>query len=748
MAFAITGREALPPNPPDPRNNARTDFPPLRTNQRNQTHKHGTAGAFTRFTRYLEINFGNSDRRHINPYKIVEDIVKATGEKPRELTGSSKSKLTLQTRSADQTSKCLNITTLGGEQCQIRPHPFHNTTKGMIRLRQYDIEDMEEFRERLLDQYDIQSIEKATFIRCRPGESAYIITFNEEMVPYSVYVPGEVADTVVQPFGTRPMQCKQCQEYGHTAKHCRSLDPRCRKCAEVGHQEKDCTADTAKCHHCNEAHVAGFPQCPKHKEEQLVLDIVQKQKVTYQRARQQINEKPITRTNTSATTPRFPSLFDITMPKGTKRRTNPWFVEKCIRDLTGKMPRSCRGKPGTEDTFTVEVSSAEEARLINTMQVIGLHKVDVQRNDTHNVQKALIYIQGYDLVDFDEYKIGLQSQYGIVSVEHAQWIKTRNNRAQALLLGFQGEMPNYLDIPGESMKTPVHEYKRLPNLCKKCLEYGHSQRVCRETAEKCINCTSEEHKFPPCDLVPRCCHCTQTHRTGDKNCQRFKVEQEVIAIQARSRVSRNQAYIIYNREHPNANTNYAAAVAVPISYKKPTFQKPPIPNTNSKEETVHLDQSTPTKTTPEQCTSGNQFHALVSHNDEEPNVSKLKEKYENEFLKRKAKSPAEREENQKKKSKCDESEPTEGKFKNFSRSLSRNYRRHEDDKKDKSVHRRSRSRSKRSREESNRDLSESRSRYSKIDGRNRSETEKDLGNELDKRGRSRRTESTSNLKDK
>ena len=534
------------------------DFPSLEdSNKKNEISR--TA----RFIRHLELQFLITDRRQVNPFSVKKELEKISGDKIKSLVGTSKYKLNIETRSAEQTNKCLRITKLCGSNCKISPHPTFNTSKGLIRIKSFDIDDMDEFKHHLSEQHDIEKIEKAPFIRSRMNATSYIITFNSEKLPYSVYIPGEVTDTVVQSFNSRPMLCKNCQEYGHTAKRCRNEEPRCRQCAQKGHKSENCTANHPKCHHCNEDHAAGAKNCTKEKEEQKLLDIVQKEKVTFQRARQILNPVPVSRQLTPKTTP-FASMFNVTLPKGCKRQLkNPWIVEKAIKEHTGKTPRKCRGSPQDEDTFVIEVASLEESRKMSTLRKIGDHEVTVQVNNNQNLQKGLIYIQGYDMLEFDDYKAELINENNLVGAEHATWITTRDSRTQVIIVTFKEDLPKYMDIPGETMRTVVHEYKRLPNHCKKCLNYGHSKRVCREDEPKCLNCTSMEHTFPPCDEQPQCLHCSQQHRTGDKRCQQYKVEEEILAIQAKSLVSRLQAQIIYRREHLEShNSNYAAAVAI------------------------------------------------------------------------------------------------------------------------------------------------------------------------------------------
>ena len=205
-----------PPEPPDRLVNQKQDFPPLVGRTMLQTTSLGAIFNQKKYAKFLEIDFGQAERRHVNPYRIIDNIEQITSEKPKELSGLSKHKLTLKTCSKEQTEKCLAIKSLAEVPCTVRLHPHHNTCRGLIRLKQYDLEDMDEFKENLMDQYDICKVEKADFIKSRNGETSYIITFNEEKLPYSVYIPGELADSMVQPFGSRPMLCKNCFSYGHT----------------------------------------------------------------------------------------------------------------------------------------------------------------------------------------------------------------------------------------------------------------------------------------------------------------------------------------------------------------------------------------------------------------------------------------------------------------------------------------------------------------------------------------------------
>ena len=66
--------------------------------------------------------------------------------------------------------------------------------------------------------------------------------------------------------------------------------------------------------------------------------------------------------------------------------------------------------------------------------------VQVSVNTARNVNKGLIYIYGYNMVDFETFKSGLAAQYGLTSIVPATWIKQRSdNSAKLLLLTFPNE---------------------------------------------------------------------------------------------------------------------------------------------------------------------------------------------------------------------------------------------------------------------------------------------------------------------
>ena len=529
----------------------------------------------TLFKRFYTVRFEDIDRRDVNPYEILEEINKITGENAVSLTGSNKSSLTLQVKSTTQANKCLEISSLMQNPCTITPHNKFNQSKGLIFVKEFDIEDVEEFKTELQRSYNIIEIEAANFIKTRNSSQAFIITFGSEAPPYEIYIPGERSDTLVAPYHQRPMMCRNCQEYAHTAKWC-SGDARCKRCAQEGHTHQECQAELPCCYHCQETHEAGSKECPKWQKEQKIIETVENKKVTFQRARQIVeNDAQVS----VIRGPKFNSFFDCILPsEEQKRKLKPWVLEKHIEQHIGSKPRSIRTK--NSSTFTVEIGTQAESRAMYTLSSIGGIPTKVTVNSDSNLTKGLIYVHGYSMLNFNKYKEGLQKQYGLANVEEAPWIKPRRNSSgKPLIISFRSDPPEYLNIPGEMCLTKVYEYVRTPMQCANCLEYGHPKRICQDT-QRCPNC-AESHEVEPtnvCTKDPSCFHCGLGHKTGNKQCIEYRFEKEVLAIQSKSRVSKAQARIILNQENPNFRTmNFAETVKSnlpePSSSKKNQLQK-------------------------------------------------------------------------------------------------------------------------------------------------------------------------------
>ena len=151
------------------------------------------------------------------------------------------------------------------------------------------------------------------------------------------------------------------------------------------------------------------------------------------------------------------------MAEAEKRQFSPWLLERSISDFLGSKPKSIRSKNQT--TFTIEVQNETQSKKIQSLQMLNGKSIELSINKNIQVQKGLVYIYGYDMNNFQDYKSSMMNDLGVMNVEEATWIKPRNKFATALPLSFKESVPNYIDIPGEQAKTKVFLYKDKPQIC-------------------------------------------------------------------------------------------------------------------------------------------------------------------------------------------------------------------------------------------------------------------------------------------
>ena len=523
----------------------------------------------------LKINA--SQKRQINPYEIIEAVETKTGCKPKSVTGYNALSFTIEVRDDDQGIKLENKLKIMGSDLEVCPHPFFNKTRGLVYIEDTQIDDVEEFQSFLKDRIDnLTHVSRAHFIKPRnPTTQVFILEFSQDTLPHSVYIPGERKDSTIYKLRNKPLVCNKCLQYGHPQKYCRATSEKCRRCAEDGHDSKACPATSPKCVHCEGVHEACHRDCPSQQKQEKLLEIQQSHKVTPRRARQILeNKDECIRQGTKQISVTFNAFFDIAIEKTQKRSFTPWLLEKCLTGAIGQRPKSVRSKNDT--TLIVEVSSEQQGKKLLTLKTLNNIPIKVEISSTRRLKKALVYIYNYDLSDFPKFRESLKNDLGVGDVELTPWIKPRNNLSKPLLISFYDDVPMFISIPGEQAKTQVYPYKDRPQICKKCTKFYHGEKHCADE-ERCARCSEEGHRADRCNADPMICpHCSGNHMAGNKNCVELRKQEEILAIQSNERVSRQQAFVIYMRNHPNPNMNYAGAVATPLAPSSSKSTLPPV----------------------------------------------------------------------------------------------------------------------------------------------------------------------------
>ena len=358
----------------------------------------------------------------------------------------------------------------------------------------------------------------------------------------------------------------QMSEIWTHREECRTEQPViCKRCSEPGHTVSECEADLPKCVHCEDSHTAGARNSPRQIRECELLRIQSTHKTSFRRAIQIENGDEVV----DVPYEKLPDIFTIKMLAEQKKNLKPWDIERFFKDLLDENPSELRSI--SDSAYLIKVTSQPQKHKIMQLKNILNTPVTILTGSALR-PRGLIYITEYDLSSFESFKLKLMETLPVSEIVQATWIKSRNNRSFPLLLTFnRSEIPTYLSIPGEQALTKVYAYKNKPLLCQKCLAYGHSGSRCVQNV-RCARCNSEGHQRDECDGEDvQCYHCNETHITGSKLCPRYKLEEEILAIQQKKCISRNQARLFLENNNPKLITmNFKNAIL--NSTKKPKLQ--------------------------------------------------------------------------------------------------------------------------------------------------------------------------------
>lgn len=95
----------------------------------------------------------------------------------------------------------------------------------------------------------------------------------------------------VEALTPRPLQCRNCWRFGHSANACRS-SLRCANCGGA-HAASNCQVDNCRCCLCDGAHTATDNSCPARERETQILDIMEKRRCSRSEATSFIKEREV-----------------------------------------------------------------------------------------------------------------------------------------------------------------------------------------------------------------------------------------------------------------------------------------------------------------------------------------------------------------------------------------------------------------------------------------------------------------------
>ena len=215
----------------------------------------------------------------------------------------------------------------------------------------------------------------------------------------------------------------------------------------------------------------------------------------------------------------------------------------------------------------------------------------VKAHKTFNTSKGCVFNR--DLHEFSEEEILNMSP------PHVQNVVKMKGESKMVLFTFNTQIPpDHITIGPEALT--VRPFTERPLQCFVCFEFGHSKKNCRNPA-RCGRCSSIEHSTANCKDDHFCFHCRANHSVNSRQCETYKLEQEVVLTANAQRVSLGMARSMLQMRKGRGEPSPAFSAVVKRAKKNVSPQEKPQPAKAPK-----MAKSSRAKT------SGNRFAPLVS----------------------------------------------------------------------------------------------------------------------------------------
>lgn len=182
-----------------------------------------------------------------------------------------------------QADRALKMTTWVDVPVKASPHRSLNSSKGVIRCRDFrDCDDVE-----VLDALRSQGVTTVKHIMSKKNgktepTNTFIVTFNLPTPPK--FVKAAYMNLPVEPFIPNPLRCYNCQGFGHGQSTCKRKAV-CARCGLEGHSDNDCH-EQPHCVNCSGPHPSFSKECPEWIKQRSIVQIKTEKNISFNEAKQ------------------------------------------------------------------------------------------------------------------------------------------------------------------------------------------------------------------------------------------------------------------------------------------------------------------------------------------------------------------------------------------------------------------------------------------------------------------------------
>ena len=254
--------------------------------------------------------------------------------------------------------------------------------------------------------------------------------------------------------------------------------------------------------------------------------------------------------------PRF-LIIHSTNPKVPKLTAiSPFLFYKGIQGIAGE-PKQL--SPLASGDFLIEVDKETHSRNLLKTTSIGNIPIQITPHKTLNSCKGMVKCPALNPCTEDEIVENLQSQ-GVTSVRRLIIRKDNTEiKTSTYILEFSlPEPPEKLTVA--YFKQPVTPYYPNPLRCYNCQIFGHHKSKCNRSPI-CGKCAQPAHEGD-CTNPLLCVNCKGNHSSFFKQCRKWTIEKEIVAIRIKQKISFPEARRIVEARYISGSAGISCADVV------------------------------------------------------------------------------------------------------------------------------------------------------------------------------------------
>jgi len=196
----------------------------------------------------------------------------------------------VEVNSKPMAKRAMSMTTWVDTAIKVSPHRSLNSSRGVIRCRDFRDCDDHEVMDALRSQgvIDVKHIQAKKDNVLQPTNT-FILTFSSPSPPK--LIKAAYMRISVELFVPNPLRCYQCQKFGHGKNSCQR-PALCAQCGGRDHQESDCHADP-HCVNCGGNHTCYSKDCPEWARQKEITKIKFERNVSFGEAKQIVDRQAV-----------------------------------------------------------------------------------------------------------------------------------------------------------------------------------------------------------------------------------------------------------------------------------------------------------------------------------------------------------------------------------------------------------------------------------------------------------------------